>query len=292
MKNIFVISGGGVRGIIAAKALSAVKEKPDLIIGTSVGSILGAYLALEIKGDICSMFKEAAKTIFGKKKLFPPKYDLDKTASYLDDSVFENKKCGDLKKPLIISSSELAGEATMYFNSDKERLKDKSVACFISPSFAAPFYFKHILIEEKKHVLSDGGVGYNNFAIMPAFIEAAKRGFLGKEECNFYAFGTGIKRNDKKAKYAKLSKKVWLGDVLEYLNVKSGGFARQSSFNEQVNAGFNIAESIDGVSFNYFDAYIDKDYGLDDLKGMEEMENYKIEKIEWENVIFHKNHSF
>ncbi|MDR0304802.1 MAG: patatin-like phospholipase family protein [Chitinispirillales bacterium] len=280
MKNIFVISGGGVRGIIAAKALSQSSVKPDLIIGTSVGAILGAYLALEINGDICKMFKEAANVIFGKKKLFPPKYDLKKTVSYLNENIFKSKNCSDCKAPLIISSSELAGEATIYFNSDKKREKELKVAEFISPSFAAPFYFKHVLIKEKKYVLSDGGVGYNNFAIMPAFIESAKRGFLGKEECNFYAFGTGIEKNEIDKKYEKLSKKVWLGDVLEYLNVKSGGFARQSSFNEQINAGFNIANNIKGVSFNYFDAYIKKDYKLDDIKSIEEMEKLEIEKME------------
>jgi patatin-like phospholipase/acyl hydrolase len=281
MKNIFVISGGGVRGIIAAKALSQISVKPDLIIGTSVGAILGAYLALEIEGDICKMFKEAATVIFGKKKLLPPKYDLDKTVSYLNDKIFKNKNCSDCKVPLIISSSELAGEVTMYFNSDKKRDKELKIAEFISPSFAAPFYFKHILIRERKYVLSDGGVGYNNFAVMPAFIEAAKRGFLGKEECVFYAFEKKNKKSEKDKKFEKLSKKVWLGDVLEYLNVKSGGFARQSSFNEQINAGFNIANSIKGLSFNYFDAYIKKDYKLDDIKSIDEMEKLEIEKMKW-----------
>jgi uncharacterized membrane protein YeaQ/YmgE (transglycosylase-associated protein family) len=285
MKNIFVISGGGVRGIIAANALKKVKEEfgvtPDLILGTSVGSILGAYLALGLEEDLCSMFKDAAKIIFGKKRLIPPLYDLDKTVSFLDNEIFKNKKCSDLKVPLIISSSDLAGESTMYFNSDKEWLADKSVGYFISPSFAAPLYFKHILIENKKHVLSDGGVGYNNFAIMPAFIEAAKRGFLGKEKCNFYAFGTGVERSKKEKKYGKLLKESWLGDVLEYLNVKSGGFARQSSFNEQINAGFNMAKSMnDQISFAYYDAYVGKDYKLDDVSGIEEMSKLEIEKIE------------
>jgi patatin-like phospholipase/acyl hydrolase len=280
MKQIFVISGGGVKGIIAAKALSQMKEKPDLIIGTSVGAILGAYLSLKMEGDICSMFMDTAKVIFGKKKLLPPKYDLDKTVKFLDGSIFKGKKCSDLEVPLVISSSELAGETTMYFNSDKKWLEDKSVGYFISPSFAAPFYFKHILIPEKKHVLSDGGVGYNNFAIMPAFIEAAKRGFVGKEKCCIHAFGTGIGKDRKDEKYMKISKKRWLGDVLEYMSVKSGGFARQSSFNEQINAGFNIANSIEGISFNYYDAYVEKNYKLDDLKGMEEMAKLEIEKIE------------
>ncbi|MCL2844415.1 MAG: patatin-like phospholipase family protein [Chitinivibrionia bacterium] len=282
MKNIFVISGGGVRGIIPAKALTQLKTekpevKPDLIIGTSVGAILGAYLALGLDGDLCKVFRDSAGEIFKKKKLLPPKYNLDNAVKYLDDVIFKGKTCGDFKVPLIVSSSELAGETTMYFNSDKPWLKDKSVGYFISPSFAAPLYFKHIPIKEKKHILSDGGVGYNNFAIMPAFIEAAKRGFLGKEECCFYAFGTGVEKCNKEEKYEKLVKKKWLGDVLEYLSVKSGGFARKSSFNEQINAGYNIAKNVAGVSFVYYDAYVDKNYNLDDVKAIVEMEKLKIE---------------
>ena len=285
MKNIFVISGGGCRGIIAAKALSEVKVKPDLIIGTSVGAILGAYLALRMQDDILKMFKDAASVIFGEKKLRLPRYDLDATVTYLDRYIFKNKKCVDFQVPLVISSSDLAGATTMYYRSDKEWLRDTSVGVFISPSFAAPFYFKHVLIPEKERVLSDGGVGYNNFPIMPAFIEAAKRKFLGKEECHFYAFGTGIEKNKREEKYAKLSKQGWFGwfgDIRAFLNVRSGGFARKSSLHEQINAGFNIAKNVEGVSFTYFDAYVNKDYQLDDVKGINEMEKLNIEKIERE----------
>lgn len=171
----------------------------------------------------------------------------------------------------------MAGETTIYFNSDKSWLKDKSAGYFISPSFAAPLYFRHIPVKEKNYILSDGGVGYNNFAIMPAFIEAVKRGLLGREECRFYAFGTGVEKYNKEEKFKKLLRKRWLGDILEYLNVKSGGFARKSSFNEQVNAGFNIAKKIKGVSFIYYDAYVDKEYSLDDVKAIKEMEKLKIE---------------
>jgi len=109
MKNIFVISGGGVRGIIPAKALMELREKnpdvkPDLIIGTSVGAILGAYLALGMEGDLCKVFRDSAGEIFQKKKFFPPKYSLDNAVKFLDENIFYGKTCGDFKVPLVISA--------------------------------------------------------------------------------------------------------------------------------------------------------------------------------------------
>jgi NTE family protein len=45
----FVLGGGGVGGALLVGALKALFEadlKPDLLVGTSIGAVNGAYLAL------------------------------------------------------------------------------------------------------------------------------------------------------------------------------------------------------------------------------------------------------
>ena len=274
-KVIWVISGGGCRGAIAAKSLEKFGNecgKPDLIIGTSVGSILGAWVSKNggnVEGTK-KIFKECAKQMFGKKdNITPPIYDLKRAKICLDKDGILGGRMGDLKIPLIISTVDFVRTQTLYRNSDGASVdKKQKIVDFITPSFAAPVYFTHIDFPREELILSDGGVGNNNFPIMPAFIEAVKRGW-GAEELEICAFGTGTKKLTPKeitSRYNRLSKKKWLGAVANTIL-----FARKSAQEEQLNAGINLAEKLPNVKFKYYDADLNKEYDLDDWKSIDEM---------------------
>jgi patatin-like phospholipase/acyl hydrolase len=175
-KQCVIISGGGVGGIIAAKAMQHVhrKLKPDLIVGTSVGSILGAYLALGKSAANCEkVFTDAAKIIFGKKSFPPPLYSVERTVEYLQKEVFGMAAVGDVKVPLMIAVFNHTIDKTIFRNTDSKGVDSRMpLAEFIKPSFSAPYYFEPTWIPEKHQVLGDGGVGYNNFPVMPAFMVA------------------------------------------------------------------------------------------------------------------------
>jgi hypothetical protein len=282
-----IISGGGVGGIISAKNIQAQAKqlKPDLIVGTSVGSILGAWIALGNDMTKCvELFLNAAKEIFGQKNTFPPYYDINRIVKYLDKEIFKGAKVGDCKTPLMISAVDLVRNETTYHNTDSnDQNQETKIANFIRPSFSAPAYFQTLNIRKTLQVLSDGGVGYNNFPIMPAFIEMLKREFLN-DKLEVYMFGSGLMphKHDKLEKeYNRLIKGRWWKSVKEYLSPIDGGFARKSSYHEQINAAASIGKSQSNVTVKYYDAIIEKMYKLDSLTQMKKLNELPSTSYSW-----------
>ncbi len=123
--RILSIDGGGVRGIYPAYILQCIEERLqinlfdtfDMIAGTSTGSIIAAGVATDVAAiDIVKMYKEHAAKIFSKKR-FPlpwksvqPMFDSVYDAQYLENAlteVFQNKQLGDIKKPLLLPSTDI-----------------------------------------------------------------------------------------------------------------------------------------------------------------------------------------
>lgn len=70
----FVLGGGGARGAFQAGALRALFEagiKPDILVGTSIGGLNAAYLALHGLDDAGLMALEAQWKTPGISRLFP-----------------------------------------------------------------------------------------------------------------------------------------------------------------------------------------------------------------------------
>ncbi|MCL2182073.1 MAG: patatin-like phospholipase family protein [Chitinispirillia bacterium] len=289
MKKVIILSGGGIGGIISAKAMQANADDltaPDLIVGTSVGSILGAYLALGNSADDCErVFTGSAKVIFGKKAWFPPYYSADNTCDYLNRDVFRGARVKDLHVPLVISTYDMVRDKTIYRNSDGKGVNPGMLlAEFIRPSFCAPMYFTAVTVGEMLQVLTDGGVGYNNFPVMPAFAEVSKRGW-DNSPLMVYMFGTGLlthKQADIEREFKRLSRGNWWTEVKEYLSPMQGGAARKSSYQEQIDAAMAVGMSADNeTEVHYFDARIEKEYKLDSLADMAKLSGLPVEKWYW-----------
>lgn len=155
------LSGGGARGIAHIGVLKALEEagiEPDVISGTSAGSIIGALYASGCSiNKMLSFVKDSH--LIGLLKLGIPSggltkltYLKERLAAYIETDQFE-----DLTKPLYIAVTNL--------NSGELEIKS-SGALFdvVMASSSIPLVFRPVEIEDQFYV--DGGL-LNNLPVSP-----------------------------------------------------------------------------------------------------------------------------
>lgn len=160
MKIGIVLSGGGIRGIAHLGVLSALKKtgiKFDHIVGTSAGSIAGAFYAAGID-------PEEAFNIFMRTRLIkfvrPALGSLGLVNIERTGDIFKEylpAHIEDLKTPLTICTTNFSEGNVAYF-SKGPLIRAIHASCCI------PGVFKPIMIHDQMHV--DGGV-LNNFPVEP-----------------------------------------------------------------------------------------------------------------------------
>ncbi|MGD9733471.1 MAG: CBASS cGAMP-activated phospholipase [Desulfamplus sp.] len=211
--RILSIDGGGIRGIFPAHVLRCIEERLqinlfdtfDMIAGTSTGSIIAAGVATCVPAvDMVTMYKKHGAGIFRKKRFFlpgktlknfQPMFDSVYDAQYLENvltKVFQEKRLGDIKKPLLLPSTDIGNGCVHVlksgyskdFNRDtKVLLKDAVLA-----SCSAPTYFDPHRLNE--YLLADGGLWANNPALA-AVIDAQKRFGVPQGNIQILSIGTG-----------------------------------------------------------------------------------------------------
>lgn len=152
-KVALVLSGGAARGLAHLGVIKVLKEqnyKIDLIIGTSIGSLMGAILAagldVERSIEIAKGFtwKDFIDLTYKGLGLFPGK-KLRQTI----DQIIGDLKFKDLKIPLIITATDLElGKLVL--------IRTGSIAEAVRASCAIPGIFSPIEIDGQ--LLFDGGV--------------------------------------------------------------------------------------------------------------------------------------
>ncbi len=155
------LSGGGVRGYAHLGVLQALEEtgiKPDIISGTSAGSIVGAYIAAgKSPKEVFELIKNRKLIDFVQVKI--PKtglLNLDK----LRKSLAEHIKADDLQDleiPLIVAVSDIVNGKIRYF--DRGPLVKLVQASASIPVLFAPVEIDGILY-------SDGGL-FDNLPVNP-----------------------------------------------------------------------------------------------------------------------------
>jgi len=161
LKVGIVLSGGGARGISHLGMLKVFNEngiKPEIISGSSAGSIIGAFYAYGYSPDeILDIVKKTKlfkvlRPAFNRKGLLT----LEKTyaffKSFLPTDSFES-----LKIPLIISATNLTNGKPNYFS-------EGSLIRSVMASSAIPVIFSPVEIEGKFYI--DGGI-VNNLPVEP-----------------------------------------------------------------------------------------------------------------------------
>jgi predicted acylesterase/phospholipase RssA len=185
MLTTLVLDGGGVRGIFSVHILKYLataihgdlNDKVDLIVGVSVGGLIGAMLAtgmlddksIDIKQLINDNFADIFRSRTDIGPLLAPKYD-GKGKSRTLKRIFGDLKMGDVQTPLAIVCSTVKGVPRIFKSYDKEDA-DLYIYEVIDATSAAPVIFPPVLIDKTFYI--DGGV-VSNVPLVIAFIESIK----------------------------------------------------------------------------------------------------------------------
>lgn len=162
------LSGGGMRGIAHIGIIKAFEEyglRPQVLSGTSMGAIVGAFYAYGYPPD--QMFEIATSGKYFNRKnfrlgttgLFKNRMILQLLQKHIPQDSFEH-----LKIPLYICATELCHGRTEYFSSGALHQR-------ILASASIPYIFPPVRIGE--NLYTDGGVT-NNLPIEPIL-----------DQCNF-----------------------------------------------------------------------------------------------------------
>jgi hypothetical protein len=205
-KNLAIaVDGGGIRGVIATKALSILEESlgqsifdlARLIVGTSTGSIIAAKLAtgasaskvnqlyLDYGGEI---FKKSWRTLFWPltRYRYPQEPLEDALRMYLDDRVMSDFWNADPPTDVVVTTYDLIENRPLFIKSWKSEYADWTAVKAVLASSSAPTYFP---VVEGRYV--DGGLGlYEN----PCYLAAYETQFALKwnlEETTLISLGTG-----------------------------------------------------------------------------------------------------
>ena len=150
------LGGGGARGFIHLGALQALTERgvhPEIIAGTSAGSIVGAFIASQRDPiETHKILKE--KSLLGYSKIHWPKegfFSLEGLRRTIEREI-EYQNIEELPMPLLVTATNLNLGTTDHFAQGK--LADAVIA-----SSSIPFVFKPVQINGHKY--ADGGILQN-----------------------------------------------------------------------------------------------------------------------------------
>lgn len=187
-KLAFVLSGGGARGALQIGSLSALLENgflPDLLVGTSIGAVNAAFLAVHgYSREALDLLTEAwhqgasldllpnnyirltLQAMLGRPSINP--------ASRLRDFMIQcgftpDLRFADLRHPqLIIVSSDLStGKPVLHGKSPDESVLDALLISTTLPPWSMP-------VRKQNQFLMDGGV-VSNLPIESALLAGATR---------------------------------------------------------------------------------------------------------------------
>lgn len=205
-KNVAIaIDGGGIKGVIAIKALMTLEKALGMPLnnmfriaaGTSTGSIISAGMAAGLTAEqLFELYQRLGETIFKKTlrgRLWPLtryRYSGEALRDALHD-VLGGLRVADFwnNKPrmdVVITAYDLVENRTRFIKPYKDIYADWSVTTAVMASSAVPTYFP---VVEGRYV--DGGVGsYANPCYIAAY-EAVICGGWKPEETTLISLGTG-----------------------------------------------------------------------------------------------------
>lgn len=156
-----VLSGGGARGFAHLGVIQAMYESgihPDIISGTSAGSIIGAMIASGHTPEECLHFFKGKKVLnfarptMSKKGIMVLSNLEEHLAKFIGAKTFE-----ELKIPLVITASDINSAMPVHFE------QGELLPCIIASS-SIPVVFTPREIDNKEYV--DGGV-FMNLPVRP-----------------------------------------------------------------------------------------------------------------------------
>lgn len=185
-KLAFALGGGGSRGALQAGALRALLQaniQPDLLVGTSIGSVNAIFMAMHGFSPQMLDKLDEAWLIVAKANLFPAStawlttqmllnyvgvYPYSGIKDYfIAQGIRPDLRFGDLPHaPVILVSTDLNGRKPVYYGNDPQDLVlDGLIASAALPPWVSP-------IDAGGRMLVDGGM-ISNLPIEPALAYGA-----------------------------------------------------------------------------------------------------------------------
>lgn len=278
-KNVAIaIDGGGIRGVIPARALMMLEETLGkschdifrLSVGTSTGSILAAGIACGLSAEqMYRLYLDLGNTIF-KQTLrsrlwfsFHYRYPGPPLEEALRKNLGEGS-LGDLWKQepptdLVVTSFDVIENRTRFLKSWKPEYEVWPIIKAVQASAAAPTYFPVV----GGHFV-DGGVGsYNN----PCYLAAYEIQFCLKwklEETTLISLGTG--RSPGEIKFGQASRFL----PIQWINLLMDAFG-SSADDQQVHL---VDTFFDKLDFRRFQVDMDRPIALDKPNEIPELVKY------------------
>lgn len=270
-KNVAIaIDGGGLRGIIAAKALTMLERELGtplhqvfrLCAGTSTGSILAGGLVAGVDSDaLLQLYIDLGPRLFRRSffswawLLRGYRYSREPLIRQFGEMVQE-KRLGDLSEgefptELLTTTYDLVADRTRFVKSWKPEYEDWTILKAVLASSAAPTYFPVL-----DGQFTDGGVGaYNNPCFLAAY-EITRYLKWDPKETTLISLGTGhtpehVKVGDPN-RYTVLD---WLPRIIEN--------RAQDSSDQQVRLVSNLFPEMD---FRRVQVDLDEPISVDDYR--------------------------
>ncbi len=311
-KNVAIsIDGGGIKGIVATKALSMLEdhliqtgyikkrlnEKVHLFAGTSTGAIIASALASGVSAnDLNGYYRKLGRDVF--KKLFPGYTSLRMvfTGEYYSNKKLESllktilgEKIGegakmkyfyslDPKIDVVFTTFDITSNRTRFIKpwNVPEKKKDENftewpVVKAVLASSAAPTYFPPVKGEYGQYI--DGGVGsYNN----PSYITAYEITHHLNEKRKWTTKNTTLISigTGRDKPIAESLEDIRL-DPVKFAKAMLGAFMQ--SANDQQND--LTKEFLHPLDFRRFQVDLDEEIELDDVKMLKKLEEHYGKKM-------------
>lgn len=280
-KRVLVLDGGGAKGVMQSVILKEIEERTgkqicdifDLIVGTSVGAILGGiYASGKLEAEKCHvLLKDNLKSIFKKRMFKIPKYSRKPLTKTFNSEIGEGFLMGHCKTPFFCTAVNMVDGQTHYFKSWERRDSRIKLIDAVNRSSAAPLYFGSIKDEISRSVWLDGGVGNANNPILEAVVEVMRQEWLDGNSVHILNIGTGFHACEMSFKEASRSKT--LKQLSFFMDPSNGGLARNQSVQSRATQVDAMSKEIDNLTYQRLDTLISEK--LDKLDGVKFINEYE-----------------
>ncbi len=285
MKKILQLDGGGTKGLIQMAVLTEIEkitgvpihETFDLIVGTSVGSIIGGILAsgkvsaAYTQSVMCDTLPKVFKKRFHRSIRFATKskYKREPLVSVLNKTIGQDMPMYRCRTNFLCTAVCVNDGKNHFFKSWSDKDGSLNLIDVINRSYAAPYYFGAIDDKKEKKTWLDGGTGNSNCSLDEALIEAYLLGWMD-DEVSILSIGTGYRKH--KISFKKSKRWRNIREVLFYNDPQDGGLARNQSTATKVYLLDTLSNDVPNLKFQRLDSPIPKK--LDKMDAVKYMDKY------------------
>lgn len=278
MKRVLVIDGGGVKGFAPAAAMTMIEKRTgrkisemfDLIVGTSVGAILGATAStgMYTMAQIFMQMQNIVPKMFAHRVL--PSFPKYSRKPFIDfwGKTYGSPVMSDCRTKFLCTAVNVVDGKTHYFKSWETKDGRLPLLNPVLYSFAAPVYFG--AIDANPSVWIDGGTGGENCPLEVAVIESLRQKWLGAGRIHILSLGTGSASGV--VPYEEAREFKWLRQALYFMQPSEGGLARRQSIANAVEMAVEVSDIVNEYTFQRVDTTIPKK--MDILDGVRYIHDY------------------